>query len=72
MLLSSCASNQAAKQRIAAMPSELPSDGTSAIDQQYLLGAQDKLTITFFNEPELSFKVIPVDPERFVTIAVIV
>jgi polysaccharide biosynthesis/export protein len=71
MFLASCSSNQAAKQRIAAMPSELPSDGTSAIDQQYLLGAQDKLTITVFNEPELSFKDIPVDPNGFVTMPLI-
>jgi polysaccharide biosynthesis/export protein len=71
MLLASCASNPAAKQRIAAMPSELPSDGTSAIDQQYLLGAQDKLTITVFNEPDLSFKDIPVDPNGFVTMPLI-
>jgi polysaccharide biosynthesis/export protein len=71
MLLASCASNPAAKQRIAAMPNELPSDGTSAIDQQYLLGAQDKLTITVFNEPDLSFKDIPVDPNGFVTMPLI-
>jgi polysaccharide biosynthesis/export protein len=71
MLLASCASNQAAKQRIATMPSELPSNGTSAIDQQYLLGAQDKLAITVFNEPDLSFKDIPVDPNGFVTMPLI-
>ena len=71
MLLASCASNQAAKQRIAAMPSELPSDGSLAIDQKYLLGAQDKLTITVFNEPDLSFKDIPVDPNGFVTMPLI-
>ena len=53
------------------MPSELPSDGSTAIDQQYLVGALDKLSITVFNEPELSIKDIPVDPNGFVTMPLI-
>ena len=71
MVLASCSSNQDARQRVAAMPSALPSDGSSAINQQYLVGALDKLSITVFNEPELSFKDIPVDPNGFVTMPLI-
>lgn len=71
MLLASCGSNSAAKQRVAAMPIALPSDGSSAINQQYLIGPLDKLSIMVFNEPELSFKDIPVDPNGFVTLPLI-
>lgn len=71
MMLASCASNQAVKQRVAAMPSALPADGSTAIDQQYLLGVRDKLAITVFNEPELSFTNIPVDPNGYVTMPLI-
>lgn len=71
VLLAGCASNQESKQRIAAMPNALPTDRLAAIDQQYLVGALDKLAITVFNEPELSFKDIPVDPNGFITMPLI-
>lgn len=53
------------------MPDALPSDGMEAIDQQYLIGPLDKLAITVFNEPELSFKDIPVDTNGVVNMPLI-
>jgi polysaccharide export outer membrane protein len=69
--LASCSANGSSKQRISAMPSTLPSDGVTALSQQYLVGPLDKLSITVFNEPELSFKDIPVDPNGYITMPLI-
>ncbi len=71
VFLTSCSGGGNLSKDVEALPQALPAVSEAAVDNDYLIGPLDQLTISVFNEPELSLAGIPVDTNGYLSFPLI-